>query len=61
MTNLEQMKQKLDEFMRLQNELDECIELMEDGVLRQEAEEESATLFEIIDHLYSIIEKTENN
>lgn len=61
MTKLEQMKQKLDEFMRLQNELDECIELMEDGVLRQEAEEESATLFEIIDHLYSIIEKEENN
>lgn len=60
MTNLEQMRKKLEELMRLQNELDECIELMADGVLRQEAEEESATLFEIIDHLYSIIEKAEN-
>lgn len=53
------LKERLEDLFTLQNELDSCIEMMEDGPIRQMCEDESATLFELIDRWYELIEKME--
>jgi hypothetical protein len=45
----------------VQNRLDTCIEEMDpDNPATQRAEDESAALFEMIDHIQSIIDKMED-
>lgn len=56
---IEMIKERLEDLFVLQKEMDECIEIMEDGPVRQMCEVESATLFELIDRWFDLIEKME--
>ena len=63
MTKYETLKTNLEELMNLQNQIDECIEIMRDlnfdpEIIRN-AEEDSATMFDTIDKYYTLIEKEE--
>lgn len=63
MTKYETLKKNLEELMNLQNQIDECIEIMRDlnfdPEIINKAEEDSATMFDTIDKYFSLIEKEE--